>query len=80
MKKLLPIILSCMLLPSPSYIENSKTGFLIESDKVSVVSIYSQGDNFKEDIEISVKTQGEEIRFSPEVDVGYSPNVFIGNF
>lgn len=80
MKKLLPIILSCMLLPSPTYIENSKAGFLIESDKVSVVSIYSQGDNFKEDIEISVKTQGEEIRFSPEVDIGYFPNVFIGNF
>ena len=79
MNKIIPMIISCMLLGSPT-ISLNNSGFLVENNKVSNVSIKSNGSNFQEDIEIVVETAGNELVFSPEHNEGYDPSLFIGNF
>ena len=58
----------------------SVSGFLVEKDKLSFATIVSEGELFKEDIEIKITTQGDELVISPNVDYGYGPELFIGNF
>ncbi len=76
--KILPILLTCASLASPFC--DYKVGNLIESDKYNNVSICSEGKLYRENIEIRVTNEGEEIVVSPSVDIGYSPNIFIANF
>lgn len=76
--KILPIILTCLALNSP--VCDYKIGNLIESDRYANVSICSEGKLFKEDIEIKVNYNGEEIAVTPQVNLGYSPTIFVGNF
>lgn len=77
----MPFLFASLVMASPVVNCNFKqSGFLIESDKISYVSICSEGDNFKENITIEVDTMGEKLTIEPETDFGYSPDVFIGNF
>ncbi len=76
--KILPVILTCLALNSP--VCDYKVGNLIESDRYANVSICSEGKLFREDIEIKVSYQGEEISVVPQVNMGYSPTIFIANF
>lgn len=76
--KILPLFLTCLTLNSP--VCDYKVGNLIESDRYANVSICSEGKLFKEDIEIKVYYKGEEISVIPQVNIGYSPTIFVANF
>ncbi len=76
--KVLPIILTCLSLSSP--LCDYKVGRLIESDKFNHISLCSEGKLFRENIEIKVKGEESEIVAEPSVNVGYNPQIFVGNF
>lgn len=76
--KVLPIVLACFSLTNP--ICDYKLGRLIESDRYCNISLCSEGKLFREDIEIIVKCDDSEIVVEPEVNIGYNPSIFVGNF
>ncbi len=76
--KILPVILACLSLSSP--LCEYKVGRLIESDKFNHVSLCSEGKLYRENIEIKVKGEENEIIVEPAVNIGYNPQIFIANF
>lgn len=56
------------------------SGFIFDNWHLSQIYICSQGENYQENITIKVKTGNKEDVVIPNVDYGYQPGIFIGNF
>ncbi len=79
--KVISLLLSSLISISPlSVCEDKQTGFLVDSDRPSIVCVHGNGDNYKENISIDIDTFGNKINIIPQNDSGYQPKVFIGNF
>lgn len=76
--KILPLIIACSSLSSP--ICDYKVGRLFESDRYSNISICSEGELFRENIEIIVKSGTDELIVEPQANIGYNPSIFVANF
>lgn len=59
---------------------DEQTGFLVDSDRPSIICLTGKGDNFKEDITIEINTLGEKVLIEPIHNSGYQPKVLGGNF
>lgn len=78
--RLLNFVLCCSMLISPNCFF-AGSGFLIDKQSISKVYVCAQNKSeYKENVTISVKTDGGEIRITPTINYGYEPKTFLGDF
>lgn len=78
--EILPLLLSTVMLFSSPICDFQGEGYILDKENQSQVFVCSNGENYKEEIVIKVKTKNQEILVKPLVSTGYSPSVFVGSF